>query len=331
MLQAGIVGLGWWGETIARMLADNTKIRLVKAVTRSAKGRETARRYGVAVTADYHAALADPAIEAVILCTPHSLHVDEVLRAAAAGKHVFCEKPLALTRSGAKAAVDACETHRVVLGIGHERRFEPGIVEMRRRAAAGQLGTLLQVEGNFSQDKFLALSADNWRLSESEAPGGPMTATGIHLIDLAISFLGPAERILARLGRRDGRLANGDSLAVLASFRSGASALLGASLATPFASRFAVYGNAGWAEIVDHAHPDAPQGASLTIHRHDAAPEVITYPATSAVRINLEAFADAVAGRIRYPVSPTEMIATVAALEAALKSTASGVIEPVVE
>ena len=64
----------------------------------------------------------------------------------------------------------------------------PAIVEMRRSAAAGELGRLLQVEGNFSQDKFLGLPEGNWRLSEREAPAGPMTATGVHLLDLAVSF-----------------------------------------------------------------------------------------------------------------------------------------------
>jgi predicted dehydrogenase len=329
MLNAAIVGLGWWGETIARLLVDNPKIRIEQAVTQSATGRATARVHGLAIRPDYADALHDPGIEAVILCTPNTLHVRQVVRAATAGKHVFCEKPLALTRREAEAAVAACETNRVTLGVGHERRFEPAILEMRRAVLAGQLGTLLQIEANFSQDKFLGLPADNWRLSPTEAPAGPMTATGIHLLDLAISFLGPADRVLASARQLGSHLANGDSLALLAEFKSGASALLGALLATPFAGRFAVYGNAGWAEAADKAHPDAPQGATLTISRRGARPVVVEYPAVSAVRANLEAFADAVAGRARYPVPSSEMIATVAALEASLKSAASGVVERV--
>jgi predicted dehydrogenase len=329
MLNAAIVGLGWWGETIARLLVDNRKIRVVQAVTRSAAGRATARRHGLAIAPDYDDALRDPGIAAVILCTPNTLHVGQVLRAAAAGKHVFCEKPLALTRREAEAAVTACEANRVTLGVGHERRFEPAILEMRRAVLAGELGTLLQIEANFSQDKFLDLPADNWRLSATEAPAGPMTATGIHLLDLAVSFLGPADRVLANARRLGSDLANGDSLALLVEFKSGASALLGALLATPFAGRFAVYGNQGWAEAVDKAHPDAPQGATLTISRRGGSPFVVEYPAVSAVRANLEAFADASAGRARYPVSPSEMIATIAALEACLKSAASGAVERV--
>jgi predicted dehydrogenase len=324
MLAAAIVGLGWWGRTIARELADSAKIRLAAAVTGSAAGRESARALGLAATADYREALADPAIDAVILCTPHSLHAAQVLQAAAAGKHVFCEKPLTLSRREAEAAVMACEANRVVLGIGHERRFEPAMLEIRRRALAGELGSVRLIEGNFSHDRFLALPAGNWRLSPAEAPAGPLTATGIHLLDLAVSLLGPAERVLARVAGQGGELANGDTLALFATFAGGASALIGAMLATPFVSRLALYGNRGWAEAVDRAHPDRPQGATLTVCARHGEPAVIAYPPVSAVRTNLEAFADAAQGGARYPVSGGQMIATVAALEACLKSAASG-------
>src|SRR5260370_1075671 len=122
------------------------------------------------------------------------------------------------------------------------------MLELKRLAAAGELGTILQIEANFSQDKFLSLPADNWRLSSTEAPAGPMTATGIHMLDLAVSLLGRAERAFALARRLGSNLANGDTLGALVSFRSGANLLLSAILATPFDGRFAVYGNKGWAE-----------------------------------------------------------------------------------
>src|SRR5262249_61196760 len=91
---------------------------------------------------------------------------------------------------------------KVQLGIGHERRFEPGIIDLRARLAAGELGTALAMEGNFSQDKFLALPPDNWRLSAVDAPVGPLSATGIHLVDLAIAFFGRPVEVWARLAPR---------------------------------------------------------------------------------------------------------------------------------
>ena len=83
------------------------------------------------------------------------------------------------------------------LAVGHEKRFEPPIQELMRMAKSGELGTPLQIEANFMQDKFLSLPPDNWRLSAKEAPAGPMTATGIHLLDLSVGVLGPAERVFA--------------------------------------------------------------------------------------------------------------------------------------
>lgn len=329
MLNAAIVGLGWWGRTIVEMLAGSQKLRIAAAATRSPAGVAFAGAHGLAVAAEYEAVIQDPGIAAVILCTPPSAHVEQVLRAAAAKKHVFCEKPLAFTRRGAEQAVAACNNNRVTLGVGHERRFEPAILELRRMANAGALGTLLQIEANFSQDKFLDLPADDWRLSASEAPAGPMTATGVHLLDLAVSFLGPADRVSANVRQLGSRLANGDTLGALVMFRSGANALIGAILATPFDGRFAIYGNQGWAEVRDKAHPDAPEGWRLTTCLRGSPAVGVEFPAMSAVRANLEAFADAAAGRIAYPMAQEEMVATIAALEAIFKSAASGMVEAV--
>jgi predicted dehydrogenase len=196
-------------------------------------------------------------------------------------------------------------------------------------AHSGELGTLLQVEANFSQDKFLALPADNWRLSGREAPAGPMTATGIHLLDLSIGLLGPAERVFASVRQLGSGLVNGDSLGILVDFRSGASALLSAMLATPFEGRFAVYGTKGWAEVRDKAHPEAPEGWEFTVRPKDRPIEKRQFPPAKAVLANLEAFADAAAGRAPYPVPQAQMIANICALEAVFKSARTGNIEKV--
>ena len=273
--------------------------------------------------------LRDPEVDGVVLCTPHSQHAQQVIRAAEARKHVFCEKPLALSRADALAALRACNENRVVLAIGHEKRFEPPVRELFRMARMGELGTLLQVEANFSQNRFLSLPTDSWRLSEAEAPAGPMTATGIHLLDLAVALLGPVERVFASAKTLASHLTNGDTLAVHLTHRSGAHALIGALLATPFDGRFAVYGTKGWAEVRDKAHPEAPRGWVLTRASVSGARRVEEYPPYNAVLANLEAFADAVEGRAPYPVPQGEMAATIAALEAIFRSARSGSVEPV--
>ncbi len=137
MISAAIVGLGWWGKTIARTLAGGGKLRLVRAVDVDPRAGDWAREQGLSFSTELSEALADPAVEAVILCTPHSRHREQILAAAKAGKHVFCEKPLALTRRDAVDCVDACAAAGRVLAIVHERRFEPPILELRRLAASG--------------------------------------------------------------------------------------------------------------------------------------------------------------------------------------------------
>jgi predicted dehydrogenase len=330
MLNAAVVGLGWWGKTIVEGMAGSPKLRIVRAVGNvNPAAADYARAHGLAYSTQYDDAIKDPGVDAIILCTPNLQHVDQVVRAAAAGKHVFCEKPLAMDKEGAEQCVEACNRAKVVLGVGHERRFEPPMLEMRKLADSGVLGTLLQVEANFSQDKFLSLPADNWRGSPREAPAGPMTATGIHLLDLAVSFLGEPERVFVNVRQLGSQLRNGDTLAALVTFKSGANALLTAILATPYFGRFCLFGSKGWSEVRDKSHPDKPTGSTLTTCLRGQEPTSIDFPAVFAVRTNLEAFADAAAGRAAYPMPQYQMIANIAALEAIFKSAESGKVEAV--
>jgi predicted dehydrogenase len=263
-------------------------------------------------------------VQAVVLCTPHTLHTEQIIAAANAGKHVFCEKPLSLTRADAVRAMSAVNANKVVIGVGHERRFEPPIVDVMRLIKSGELGTPLQIEANFSQDKFLTLPADNWRLTPQEAPAGPMTATGIHILDLSVGVFGEAESVLCSVKQLGSQLANGDTLAALVSFKRGGHALLTAVLATPFDGRFAVYCSKGWIEVRDKAHPSTPAGWTLTKCVTGDIRSTVEYAPSSSVLANLEAFADAVEGRGAYPVTQDEMIANIAALEAIVESARTG-------
>src|SRR6185503_17444447 len=261
MLNVAVVGLGWWGRIVVDLLLNSPRFHVVAGVDVTIDAAGFARERKIVLSGDLEKALKDERVQAVILCTPHSQHTDQIVRAASAKKHVFCEKPLSLSRADVLRAVAACNANNVVLAVGHEKRFEPPIQELMRLARSGELGTLLQIEANFSQDKFLSLPADNWRLSSKEAPAGPMTATGIHLLDLSVALLGPAERAFASVHQ------------------------LGSQL-----------GNRGWAEVRDKAHPEAPEGWTLTSCARGGKPQVRDYPPARAVLANLEAFADAVEG-----------------------------------
>ena len=115
-----LIGMGWWGQKMLAVLQDAPDdIRVVRAVEPNIEAvRQLCTKRKVTLSADLADALADPAVEAVVLATPHALHGDQIDAAVAAGKHVFCEKPLALTKAGAEKAVALCRDAGLVLGMG---------------------------------------------------------------------------------------------------------------------------------------------------------------------------------------------------------------------
>ena len=329
-LNVAVAGVGWWGRTIIRLLRKSAKLRPIMLVDpeRDVAG-PFAAEVGLPLVSSLDEALASPEVAGVVLCTPHTLHCTQIVAAAEAGKHVFCEKPLAMSRDEVVRAIDTVERRGVALGVGHERRFDPPVLELEKLVANGKLGTLLHAEANLSQDKFLALPADNWRLSSREAPAGPLTATGIHMLDMAVHFLGAVERAHATVRKLGSGLANGDTLAMLLSFRNGTSASISGILATPFAGRFALYGSQGWAELLDKEHPETPEGWVMNVRLRGEKMRTHEFPPVPTVLANLEAFADAALGHAPYPVTRHDMRATICALEAIIRSCASGAIETV--
>src|SRR5258706_3719952 len=322
-LGVAVCGLGWWGRTVVPLLKPSRKLNVVMGVD------PVATLDGIAVEKDFDQALRHPQVQAGTLCRPHPLPIAQIVRAARAKKPVFWEKPLSLSRADVERAVAACDATGVALAVGHERRFEPPMLELFRLARTGALGTVLQVEANCSQTLFLQMAPDNWRLSSAEAPAGPLTATGIHMLDLSVGLCGEPESALAAVRQLGSKLVNGDTLSAHIRFKSGAVALLSAILATPFYGRLAVFGAKGWAEVRDKSHPQDPQGWTLLTSFAPSEVAVTEFPGAFAVRDNLEAFADAAAGRAPYPVPREQMVWNIAALEAIVRSTRSGVLEPV--
>ena len=330
MINVGIVGLGWWGKKLAQSIRESSLLRVVRGADPNATAIQAfAETCGFPISADYSSVLEDPHVHAVLLATPHSLHAEQIERAAAAKKHVFCEKPLALTRAGAERNVRLVASQGLVPGIGHERRWEPAVAQMLEEARSGKLGKLLQLEANSSHDKFVALSSDNWRLSGAEAPAGGMTATAIHCFDMATSLFGEGETAYASSATLASNIPNGDSSCALVRYRNGCTAYVSAILATPFISRIALFGSDGWIEIRDKAHIEASEGSWLTRCAKGGRPVTTDLPVGRAVLDNLEAFAHAVQGDAPYPISTADMIANAAVMEAIFKSAEQGTAQSV--
>ena len=151
MINAAIVGLGRWGQNLVNSIHGRSdRIRIVAGATRTpAHAADYARKLGFPLYDTWQRVLADPAIDAIIVATPHTQRVEIISAAAMAGKHVFTEKPLALNRRDADACVRACTDGKVTLAVGYNWRFQPALREMQRMLTDGRLGKLLHIEGNF--------------------------------------------------------------------------------------------------------------------------------------------------------------------------------------
>ncbi|MDP1537757.1 MAG: Gfo/Idh/MocA family oxidoreductase [Burkholderiales bacterium] len=317
MINAAIVGLGWWGKNIADAVqGKSSKLRFVHGVTQELDStREYAKARGFRLSATLEAALADPEVQAVVLATPHSLHADQVVQVARAGKAVFCEKPLSLTRADAERAVTACKTAHVPIGVGQNKRFWPSMSELRRVVASGVLGRIMHVEGHYSNEhssKFFA----PWRDLPNETPGAGMTGTGIHILDAFANIAGPAEQITAQfISHRTGADPR-DTVSVLFKFANGISGFLGAVRASPIYFRVHVFGDEGSVEALDETR--------TIIRLKGGKTEVKDFPKIDSVLAEMDAFADAVAGVAPYPITSAEMVNTIASFEAVIQSIASG-------
>src|SRR5262249_33442635 len=145
---------------------------------------------GVPLAKSYEELLADPEIDAVVLATPHSQHEAQIVAAAAAGKHIHVEKPITLNRAGADRAVAAARKARGGLAGGYCRRLPPSIVELRRQLAQGRLGRVVATVAQHTTSTAQFVAPDNWRAAPEEAPGGALTAVGVHALDHMIEFAG---------------------------------------------------------------------------------------------------------------------------------------------
>jgi predicted dehydrogenase len=308
MIEAAIVGLGRWGKTLVEAVQGKSdKLRFTHAVSRNPdRLRDFAGRRQLVVVGELTQVLADPAIHAVVLATPHSLHCDQVIPAALAGKAVFCEKPLTLTKADAERAIAACREAGVVLGVGTDKRFFPAVRELLRLVKGGELGRILHLEAHFSNE--VAGTASEWRYSLEESPGGGMTGTGIHMLDTLIALAGPVHRVQALLLSHKAPPDPHDSLSALLEFTSGISGTLAMVRSTPAYFRLHAFGRNASAEVLGRT--------DLVLRRSGAEPQHLSFPPVDSVRANLEAFADAAAGVAPYPIPTREMLDTVAAFEA---------------
>jgi len=339
VLNAAIVGMGWWGRTLVEAVDGSEQMRFVAGATRTASAEISAfaAQHRLRLADSFEALLADPAIDAVVLCTPHSHHALQVQAAAAAGKHVFCEKPFALTKHDAEMAVDATRRAGVTLGLGYNRRFHPEMTALRRRIRSGDLGTVLHVEATMTFPNALALKADQWRANRHETPCGGLTPMGVHAIDGMIDLCGPISHVYCQSFRRVVEVDNDDTTSMLFRMKDGMSGYLSTMTATGPGFSFQVFGSKGWVRLEGMTHV---AGASSEERRTKLFSTVKVQPLKGPAQISnaasedvsrtaLEAFAVAAQGGTPFLISTDEMIHGVSVTEAVERSALSGVVEQV--
>jgi predicted dehydrogenase len=313
MLNAAIIGLGWWGQRLVNAVHGSGMIRFSRGVTLEPDlVRDFAVKHGLAISTSLNDVLADRAIQAVVLATPHTRHRTQVEAAAAAGKHVYCEKPFALCRADAQAMLDACARAGITIAVGHHFRLMPSMKALRREVASGTLGAIMHVEGNYSHDWLKDLPVDSWRAAPEESRAGGMTGMGIHVLDCFRDLIGPMRRISALSTRRALALPTGDTTAALLEFENGATGTLATTLKTPFEWRLAVYGENAWAASVSETR--------LIICRAGGEPQVMDFAPANHLGENVELFAGSALGRETFPIDAAGILQTVSALDAVFRS-----------
>ena len=339
MIKAGIVGLGWWGKTLVESGENSDAIKFVAGTTRTMtpEVEAFAKQKGLRLTADYQAMLAHD-IDAVVLATPHSMHATQVMAAAAAKKHVYCEKPFTLTKREAEDAVAAVKKAGVTLAVGYNRRFHPEMIKLRDMIRAGELGTILHVEATMTFPNALFINPAHWRADKAETPLGGLMPMGVHAVDGMIDLCGPIDHAFAQSFRRAAPIDADDTTAILFRMKEGMSGYLGTMTTTGPGFSFQVFGSKGWLRLEGVTHV---AGASSDERRTRLFGACKFQPVKGEAKIwqaetmdisraALEAFAKAAEGGPAFPIPYDQAIHGVAVTEAIVRAAASQQVERVV-
>jgi predicted dehydrogenase len=314
MIRAASVGLGWWGKTLANSIQDSNKINVVMATTRTLNNIEDyCKEINAEIASSYDEIVNSDKVDAVILATPHSKHLEQIVQAVNNGKHVFVEKPITLTAADAKIAYDEAKKNNKVLAVGFNRRFHPNFIKIVEMIKNNELGKVLHIEGTINAPGLWMYAPESWRSSAAETPAGGMTGMGIHIIDQMIASNGNISSAYAQTAKVI-KMGDLDEItSVLFKFENGSTGYLGTSIASSIFYNFRVIAENGTIEIIER---------DLSVMKYTPREGDITTTTESAnmCKNELEAFADAINGVAPYPVTADEGIHGAAVFEAVINS-----------
>jgi predicted dehydrogenase len=284
MITVAILGGGFMGAAHAgnyRALGDRVRVKTVFSRT-AERAQRVAEIVGAEASTDLETTIADPAVDAIDICLPTILHRETAERAFGAGKHVFLEKPIALTIEDAEAILAAAARSGTTFMVGLVLRFWPEYVELKRRVAAGELGRPLSVSAYR-----LSPPADwaDW-YADVSASGGPPVDLMVHDFDQANWLLGTPRSVYARsISTADPSYP--DHVVAVVDY-DGAEAVVEGSMAMPksfpFSSSIRVVCEGGAAEYAFRAAPAEgggnigavdPSARGLRLYPRDGEPELV--------------------------------------------------------
>jgi len=339
VIKAGIAGLGWWGKTLVEGVAGSNDIQFVAGSARNHTDdiKAFAKAQKFELYKSFEDMLKHPGLDAVVLATPHSMHVPQTIAAAKAGKHVFCEKPFALSGAEAREAVDAVEKAGVTLGLGYNRRWHPEMTKLRKMIDSGELGIILHVEATMTFPNALELTADAWRANREEAPLGGLTPMGVHAVDGMIDLCGAIDEVYCQSFRRAVSIDADDTTSILFRMKEGMSGYLGTMTATGGGFSFQVYGSKGYVRLEGMTHVAGSSSeerrtrlfGNCTFKPAQGPAKVWDAERLDVTRVTLEAFARAAEGKEKFLIPVEEMVHGAAVTEAIIRSAETHVPEKV--
>lgn len=313
-VRLGSIGLGWWGGILAEAASASGEAEVVSCFARTDSTRdEFAAKYSCRAARSLEELLGSDDIEGVLVATPHSTHADIAEAAAAAGKHVFVEKPLTLTVSEGRRAIQAASDSGVTLQVGHHRRRQPATRRIHQLVQGGELGEVSLLEANLSGKSGLN-PRSGWRGDPEECPLGGMTGMGVHMADNLIYLAGPIRAVstISKKTLARGPLHDATSLAL--EFENGAVGYLGTSTVIPKTCTTVAFGSEGAAWSEEEGQKFFRQGIEESA-RHEEAVE-----GPDALADQLAEFAGCIRTGARPEVGGEEALLVVALLEAACLS-----------
>jgi predicted dehydrogenase len=329
-----LVGTGAWGLVLAKAAAGSPKLQIICCV-----GRDRARleRFvdatGIPAAGSYAEVLRDPDIDGVLLTLPNEMHLPFAREAAAAGKHVYLEKPVANTLADGIVVSRLGQAHDVHVVVGHCARFLAGTRMIRAMIDEGRLGTVNLVEAAFCNDRGLRLTPEDWRWYGDRSPGGCLSQIAIHQFDTLRYLGGDLHSVSATCAHRSPLAAEvEDQWLVSATFADGKSGHVVSSWTSPGRYDIRVTGDRASAFYeVDQAYwGDAGrlhEGARLWVQARGkgiATREEIAVPAGDMFRDELEQFADAIVLGRTPEISAGNGLHALAAVYASIASARNG-------